>query len=149
MTTARRGIRTSEFWAVAASVVGAAVLLYLLRHWAAMLLPAAPAVYAWSRAKLKRFTQGGIFTGILTAAINGKGNVMIETWIETQLKALTAKAFAGLALTAAEQAIVDAAVVANVKLALLLVEKEGAKLLAKSHPELATALAGVIGPVTA
>jgi hypothetical protein len=69
------------------------------------------------------------------------------------LKSIISNALSGLLVkalpnpTPAAQAVVAAAVEANTQLALLFIEQEGAKLLAANHPELATALTSVLGPI--
>lgn len=67
----------------------------------------------------------------------------LATLIESLLKALAAKALPNLSTD--DQAIVDAAIVANVNLLLLLVKKEGLRLLAKDHPQIAAAILPLIG----
>ena len=67
----------------------------------------------------------------------------LQSMIENGLTALINKQFPNQ--TPAQAAIVTAAVTANTQLALLVVEIEGAKLLATKYPQLATALQQIVG----
>lgn len=80
----------------------------------------------------------------LFSNVSLKGRPMnLQSMIENGLTALINKQFPNQ--TPAQAAIVTAAVTANTQLALLVVEIEGAKLLATKYPQLATALQQIVG----
>jgi hypothetical protein len=135
-TALKRGVRTTEFWAVAVLILITGALAWRgidPKHTIGAGI--ATAMYAAARTVLKLFALWlerkcivnlkGFLTGILTGYID---------------KTLAAN------LSADEQVVVNNAIAAAVDLTLLIVEKEGVKLFAVKNPQVAAAITAALNP---